>query len=124
MAIKNIQGTYQIKGYNQDEEQSGYSGFLKLMTTGKNRVNAIWTIGGEQTQTGRGFYKDDILVINFAYLGELRNRPKTFKGVVVYKLINENILEGFWSEKFGDDNFLGFEEARKMTNAEIAQVKP
>jgi hypothetical protein len=94
------------------------------MTTGKNRVNAIWTIRGEQTQTGRGFYKDDILVINFAYLGELRNRPKTFKGVVVYKLINENILEGFWSEKFGDDNFLGFEEARKMTNAEIAQVKP
>lgn len=93
------------------------------MAISKNRVNAIWTISGVQTQTGRGFFKDDILVINFAYLGELRNRPKTFKGVVVYKLINETILEGFWSEKYGDDKYLGFEEGRKMTNAEIAENK-
>ena len=118
-SIRNPEGTYEIIGYNQDKEQSGYTGYLKLIATSKNRVNAIWTISGVQTQTGKGFFKEDILVINFAYLGELRNRPKTFKGVVVYKLINENILDGFWSEKYGDDNYLGFEEGRRMTNPAI-----
>lgn len=96
---------------------------MQLLVTSANRVKAIWTISGVQTQTGQGFFKDDTLVINFAYLGELKNRPKTFKGVVVYKIINQTILDGFWSEKYGDDDYLGFEEGRKMTPQEIAALK-
>ena len=75
-----------------------------------------------QTQTGKGFFKDDILVINFSYEGELKNRPNTFKGVVVYKCINNTILDGFWSEKYGDDDYLGFEEARKLSTKELTEL--
>ncbi|AIY14177.1 hypothetical protein [Cellulophaga baltica] len=123
MAIKTLEGVYQIIGFNQDRDQSGYTGYLRLIVTSKNRVDAIWTIGGEQTQTGKGFFKDDVLVINFSYRGELKNRPKTFKGVVVYKMINDNVLDGFWSEKFGDDDYLGFEEGRKLSVDEVSKLK-
>lgn len=88
----------------------------------EHRVDAIWTIGGIQVQTGKGFFKDDTLVINFAYEGELKDRPKTFKGVVVYKFINDTVLDGFWSEKYGDDDYLGFEQGRRMTMKEISEL--
>ncbi|QWX85695.1 hypothetical protein H0I23_07510 [Cellulophaga sp. HaHaR_3_176] len=121
--MKTLEGIYQIIGYNQDKEQSGYTGYLQLIVTSEYRVDAIWTIGGEQVQTGKGFFKDDTLVVNFAYEGELRDRPKTFKGVVIYRFINDTILDGFWSEKYGDDDYLGFEEGRKMTTKEVSELK-
>jgi len=121
MNSKTLQGIYQIIGYNQDKEESGYTGYLQLTVTGMHRVTAIWTISGVQTQTGKGFFKNDILVLNFAYEGELKDRPKTFKGVVVYAFINNAILDGFWSEKYGDDAYLGFEEGRKLTASEISE---
>ncbi len=115
---ENLEGTYRIIGFNQDEEQTGYSGVLKLIKTGKYRVNALWTVVGGQTQTGKGFFKDDILVINFAYIGELDDKTKIFKGVVVYKVINEDTLEGFWSEKYGDNDYLGYEECQRIIEPE------
>tara|TARA_R110000868_G_scaffold4211_13_gene26739 strand:- start:146793 stop:147161 length:369 start_codon:yes stop_codon:yes gene_type:complete len=117
-----LEGTYQIIGYNQDKEQSGYTGYLRLIVTSEHCVDAIWTISGVQTQTGKGFIKNDILVVNFAYEGELKKSPKIFKGVVVYKFINDSILDGFWSEKYGDDDYLGFEEGRKLTPTEVSEL--
>jgi hypothetical protein len=115
---ENLEGTYRIIGFNQDEEQTGYTGVLKLIKTGKYRVNALWTVVGGQTQTGKGFFKDDILVINFAYIGELDEKTKIFKGVVVYKIINDDTLEGFWSEKYGDNDYLGYEECQRIIEPE------
>lgn len=118
IAIEEIEGTFSIIGLNQNKEQNSYNGFLHLTKTGKNRVTAEWVIGGEQTQVGVGFYNRNTLIINFSYEGEDENRGQIFKGVVAYKFINDVILTGFWSEKHGNDSFLGFEEGRKINNSE------
>lgn len=44
------------------------------------------------------FFKNNILVLNFNYKG---SDNKTFKGTVVYKCFNKNILEGFCTEELG-----------------------
>ncbi|TVZ14465.1 hypothetical protein [Maribacter sp. MAR_2009_72] len=113
--IENLQGTYHIIGFNQNEEKSRYSGFLHLKQTGNHRVHAEWVIGGEQTQVGTGFYNNNILVINFSYEGDAY---KIYKGVVVYKVLNQSILNGFWSEKHASDSWLGIEEGRKLADTE------
>ncbi|WP_234369110.1 hypothetical protein [Brumimicrobium mesophilum] len=118
ITIDEIEGTYSIIGLNQNKEQNPYNGFLHLIKLGENRVTAEWVIGGEQTQIGVGFYHNETLAINFSYEGELENKPHIFKGVVVYKFLNETILTGFWSEKHGNDDYLGFEEGRRLTDAE------
>lgn len=113
-----LQGTYKITGSNQDKEQSSYSGFLHLNIIGSNRVTAEWVIDSEQTQKGTGFFHEDTLVINFYYQGEEENKEKTYKGVVVYTTTNNNTLKGFWSEKHGNEDYLGFEEGKKLTQEE------
>lgn len=113
-----FEGSYNIIGLNQDERQGCYFGFLHISKVSEIRVNAEWVINGEQVQQGSGFYQGDTLVINFSYEGEEENEGKTYKGVVVYKLINDSVLTGFWSEKHGNDEFLGFEEGRKLKASE------
>ncbi|WP_147679045.1 hypothetical protein [Algibacter pacificus] len=111
MTIKDITGTYTIEGYNQNEEKTPYRGKLKLSIDPNNRIIAHWTIGDEQKQTGTGFFKNNILVVNFNYKGEDQN---IYKGVVVYKCLTPNLLEGFWSEKYGDPMFLGEERCFRI----------
>ena len=113
ITIEEIEGTYSIIGLNQNVEQSTYNGFLHLAKIGEKRVNAEWVIYGEQTQQGKGFYNGDTLIINFSYAGEDENEGKIYKGVVAYKFLNSAIITGFWSEKHGNDAYLGFEEGRK-----------
>jgi hypothetical protein len=62
-------------------------------------------------QTGTGFFKDHILVINFRYKGD---KNKLYKGVVVYKCLSKDLLEGFWSEKHGDPFYLGTERCFRI----------
>lgn len=117
MTIKDITGTYTVEGYNQDEEKTPYRGELKLSIDQNNRMTAHWMISGVQAQTGTGFFKNNILVINFNYEGEDHN---LYKGVVVYKCLTPNLLEGFWSEKHGDPLFLGEERCfRIMANTSL-----
>ncbi len=52
-------------------------------------------------------------MINFCYLGEDEN---TFKGVVVYRCISNDILDGFWSEEYGDPLHLGTERCFRIKN--------
>ncbi|AEH01949.1 hypothetical protein [Lacinutrix sp. 5H-3-7-4] len=108
MTISQLPGTYIIKGNNQDEAQTSYQGKLTLNLDINNRIIAHWKIGDYQIQNGTGFFKDNILVLNFNYLGQ---DNKVYKGVVVYKCITQNVLEGFWSEKHGNPLFLGEEIA-------------
>ncbi|WP_405382434.1 hypothetical protein [Maribacter sp. LLG6340-A2] len=115
VSTEQLKGTYHILGFNQNKEASRYSGYLHVTTTGTHRVNAEWIIDGEQTQLGTGFYHNNILVINFSYEGDAR---KIYKGVVVYRVINKNILNGFWSEKHGNDAYLGIEECRRLNKSE------
>ena len=116
---ENINGVYNIIGFNQNDSGESYSGFLTLQKTNENRIIAEWVINNEQVQMGKGFFKDDLLVINFFYEGESEYIGKKFKGIVVYTFITDTILSGFWSEKHGDDNYIGLEEGRKMNNAEL-----
>jgi hypothetical protein len=51
------------------------------------------------------------LVINFNYIGE---ENTTYFGTVVYKCLNKDILEGFWSEEFGNPQFLGSENCFRI----------
>ncbi len=112
MNIEELVGKFQITGSNQDAENHTYKGTLTLRLDRNKRIKAQWLINNEQVQTGSGFFRDNILVINFKYLGE---DDKFFKGVVVYRCISKDVLDGFWSEKHGNPLFLGTERAFRIT---------
>lgn len=111
MEIEELIGRYAIKGKNQDLDQTAYKGILELTLDVNNKIIAHWSISENQTQKGIGFFKDDILVINFNYQGEA---SQIFKGVVVYRYLNRNVLKGFWSEKYGDQSTLGEENGVRI----------
>lgn len=116
MNIKEITGSFSVIGTNQNPDKTEYQGSLYLSLDGKNRIVAKWIIGNTQEQTGIGFFKNNILVINFNYLGY---DNKIFKGTVVYKCLNKNILEGFWSEDIGNSKFLGTENCFRIKENNI-----
>ncbi len=106
MTLDELVGDYAIEGTNQDAQASAYNGVLKLSLDAYNRILAQWQIGDSQMQSGLGFFKDNVVVINFSYTGE---DQLFYEGVVVYKCISKNILDGFWSEKSGNPLYLGSE---------------
>ena len=111
MDIKDIVGAFRFKGKNQDAtSEYTYSGNLTLKLNADNRIDAIWQIGTDY-QYGVGFFKNDILVVNFHYQGE---DDVVYKGVAVYRCIDKNTLDGFWSEKHGDPNYLGEELCTRL----------
>lgn len=112
MNIEDLIGKFNIIGSNQDEDSNTYKGVLTLTLDNNKRVLANWLINDNQQQFGTGFFKDNILVINFNYLGE---DNKTYKGVVVYRCLTKDILDGFWSEKHGNPLFLGEERCFRIT---------
>lgn len=107
MTIQALVGTYDIIGKNQEKTEQNYTGTLSLALDADNRIQAKWFINNEQEQVGTGFFKDNILVINFSYQGE---DARQYKGVVVYRCVTNDILDGFWSEKHGDPLYLGEEK--------------
>lgn len=117
MTIHDLVGEYAIEGSNQEESNTiAYKGKLSLSLDENNRIIAHWVINKDQIQNGTGFFKDNILVINFNYLGD---EGITYKGVVVYKCITKDFLDGFWSEKHGNPLYLGTERCLRMTSHEI-----
>ncbi|SDG27287.1 hypothetical protein [Epilithonimonas hungarica] len=110
MTIQYLVGNYAVEGSNQDENGISYHGVLTLSLDENNRILARWTIG-DHIQKGTGFFRDDILVINFNYEGD---DGKIYKGVAVYRFINQDILDGFWSEKHGDPLYLGSEYCTRI----------
>ncbi|WOD42992.1 hypothetical protein [Hwangdonia lutea] len=111
MTIQQLQGTYNIIGSNQDVEGNSYKGTLKLSLDENNRISAKWLINNSQEQFGSGFFKNNILVINFNYKGD---QEIVYKGVVVYKCITKDVLDGFWSEKHGNPLYLGEERCFRV----------
>ncbi|WP_055436753.1 hypothetical protein [Lacinutrix algicola] len=111
MQLNQLPGIYNIKGSNQDEAGTTYNGTLELTLNENNRVNAKWVINESQVQQGTGFFKDNILVINFNYKGD---DELIYKGVVVYKCITQDILDGFWSEKHGNPLYLAVERCFRI----------
>ncbi|XMO86385.1 hypothetical protein AAFN75_16480 [Algibacter sp. AS12] len=110
MMLKDLVGHYTVVGSNQDGDLNNYKGLLSLVLDENNRIKAKWLINKNQEQFGTGFFKDNILVINFNY----KMHHKIFKGVAVYKCISKDLLEGFWSEKHGDPNFIGEEQCFRI----------
>ncbi|WP_220760397.1 hypothetical protein [Flavobacterium sp. UMI-01] len=116
MTVHELVGSYAIEGSNQDEtNRIAYRGKLHLSLDENNRVVAHWIIGENQEQFGHGFFKDNILVINFYYTGEAGVK---FKGVAVYRCITKDILDGFWSEKYGNPQYLGTERCLRLQTTE------
>lgn len=111
MTIQDLVGTYNIIGKNQEDTEANYTGTLRLSLDVNNRIIAKWLINEVQKQVGIGFFKDNILVINFNYQGD---DEMVFKGVVVYRCITKDILDGFWSEKHGDPHYLGEERCFRI----------
>jgi hypothetical protein len=112
MTVKDIVGEYTILGNNQDENATEYSGTLKLSLDKNLKIIALWNINNNQEQFGTGFFKDNILVINFNYLGD---DTKTYNGTVVYKFFNKDTFDGFWSETAANQQFLGLERGSKIS---------
>lgn len=116
MTPQDLIGQYAVSGSNQDENPAmTYRGILTLSLDVNKRIIAHWLINQEQEQKGYGFFKDNILVINFNYKGEDK---KTYKGVVVYRCLTKDVLEGFWSEKHGNPLYLGTEHCLRMESSE------
>ncbi|APG64657.1 hypothetical protein LPB136_04450 [Tenacibaculum todarodis] len=116
MTIQDIIGEFQIIGSNQDESDNTYKGTLSLTLDANNRIIAKWLINKSQQQLGTGFFKDNILVINFNYQGY---ENTIYKGVVVYRCISKDILDGFWSEELGNPLFLGDERCFRIKEKEL-----
>lgn len=115
MTIQDLVGTFSVSGSNQDESNEiTYKGVLTLTLDKNNRIKANWLINSHQ-QKGTGFFKDNILVINFNYKGD---DNKIYKGVVVYRCITKDVLDGFWSEKHGNPLYLGTEHCLRMETTE------
>ena len=112
MTLKDLVGNYKISGTNQDDSASSYHGLLSLTLNNTNQIIAAWSIHHDQEQFGVGFFKDNVLVINFSYIG---NDTKIYKGTVVYRCLTKNILDGFWSEEYGDPNYVGTEQCFRIT---------
>ncbi|ARV06059.1 hypothetical protein BTO04_04785 [Polaribacter sp. SA4-10] len=113
MTVQDLVGTYAIIGSNQDADKNSYKGELNISLNENDRIIAKWMINNSQEQFGTGFFKDNTLVINFNYKGF---EDKTYNGVVVYKCLNKNILEGFWSEEQGNPKFIGIENCFRIKN--------
>ncbi|MDE1207622.1 hypothetical protein [Tenacibaculum larymnensis] len=111
MTVEDLVGTYNIIGSNQDESENTYKGTLSLTLDENSRIIAKWIINNEQEQFGTGFFKNNILVINFNYNGDDNT---IYKGVAVYSCLSKNILDGFWSEKHGNPLFLGEERCFRV----------
>ncbi|MCB4800039.1 hypothetical protein [Neotamlana laminarinivorans] len=113
MVIEDLIGEFSVIGNNQNEEQTIYKGILTLSLNTNKQIKVQWLISGTQIQKGTGFFKNNILVINFNYADEENN---IYKGVVVYKCLSKDIFEGFWSEKHGNPLFLGEECCFRINN--------
>ncbi|AOZ98097.1 hypothetical protein [Flavobacterium commune] len=111
MNIEDLAGNFQIIGSNQDAEENNYKGTLSLSLDINKRIIAKWLINNSQLQTGTGFFRDNILVINFNYEGEDFN---IYKGVAVYRCLSKDLLDGFWSEKHGNPLYLGKERCFRI----------
>ena len=111
MKIEELVGTFNILGSNQDASEKTYKGTLELSLDENNRIFAKWEIHKSQQQFGTGFFKDNILVINFQYQGDEDN---IYKGVVIYRCLSQDILDGFWSEEYGDPLHLGEERCFRV----------
>lgn len=113
MEVREIVGRYFIQGKNQTAESDfAYEGILTLTLDDNDRILAHWLIG-DQEQYGSGFFKDDVLVVNFYYFGD---DAKKYKGVAVYRYLDKITLDGFWSEKHGDPRYLGSEFCQRIEN--------
>ncbi|MDO6675032.1 hypothetical protein Q4517_05670 [Tenacibaculum sp. 1_MG-2023] len=113
MTVKDLVGVYNIIGSNQDESEKTYKGTLSLTLDKNNRIVAKWLINNEQEQFGTGFFKNNILIINFNYTSDYNT---VYKGVAVYSCLSKDILDGFWSEKHGNPFFLGEERCFRVQN--------
>tara|TARA_B100000795_G_C22772980_1_gene428708 strand:+ start:693 stop:1022 length:330 start_codon:yes stop_codon:yes gene_type:complete len=102
---------YNIIGSNQDDSNNAYKVRLCLTLDTDDKIIAKWLINNDQEQTGSGFFKDGVLVINFKSIGE---NSTVNKEVVVYRCITKDILDGFWSEEFGNPKHLGTEHCFKI----------
>lgn len=111
MKIKDLIGEFSIIGSNQDADENTYNGTLSLTLDENERIVAKWLINNTQKQFGTGFFKNNILVINFNYKGF---ENTMYKGVVIYKCLNKNLLEGFWSEELGNPKYLGSENCFRV----------
>ena len=111
MVIKDLVGSYNVIGNNQDKNNDSYQGVLSLTLNDDNRIIAKWIISQDQEQFGTGFFRDNILVINFNYQGD---ESTIYKGVAVYRCISKDILDGFWSEKYGNPLYLGEERCFRV----------
>ena len=115
MIIEDLVGSYTVEGSNQDENGIAYHGILSLNLDENNRMVARWNIG-DHIQNGNGFFKDQILVINFNYEGA---DEQLYKGVAVYRCLSKDVLNGFWSEKHGNPLYLGSEYCVRILASEF-----
>jgi hypothetical protein len=98
-------GTYQLEGSNDESGNINYHGKVIVKSSGE-LYELRWIIGRNQMQIGTAILEGDVLSVNYYDL-----KSHSF-GVVSYRIISENILEGKWAgfrcSRYGRE-FLTFE---------------
>lgn len=85
-------GTYELVGSNNESRVVNYRGEVIITRLGSN-YELLWLIGRQQRQLGIGILHENLLSV--AYYG-LSPSDSDF-GVVSFRLISENELEGNWA---------------------------
>lgn len=111
MKPKDIIGHFSVIGTNQDDSRNTYTGELNLSLDKDDRIVAKWLINKSQPQNGIGVLKNNSLVINFQYQGD---ENTIYRGTVIYKFLTKDILEGTWTEEFGNPNYVGTENCFRV----------
>ncbi|NLR91056.1 hypothetical protein [Flammeovirga agarivorans] len=92
----NIIGNYAVFGHNPWDSTSEYTGNVSIQELDKNKFHIDWTVGfSDYYQKGTGQWIKNFFVVNFDY----KDNQQTYKGVVIYKSIDDETLEGFWIEE-------------------------
>lgn len=113
MKISEIVGSYILEGTNQDAGSTKYEGSLDLSVESDGTLKAVWLIGSNQMLFGEGSIENEVLIIDFQYLGA---SDELFNGIVAYKLESKNTLHGVWTEEAGDSKYVGIEKAYMVKN--------
>ncbi|MCG8475819.1 MAG: hypothetical protein MI784_10145 [Cytophagales bacterium] len=105
--FRDVLGIYKMVGHNPDNRKALYRGNLTLYWESPS-VRAIWEIGPQQYQFGRGFFSNGFLYLAFYYTDD----EKEFDGQIIYQFTSDKRLVGFWVE---EGSFVpGYEELLKI----------
>ncbi|ANQ47526.1 hypothetical protein MY04_0144 [Flammeovirga sp. MY04] len=94
-SLIDVHGNYAVEGHNPWDKSSKYTGALSIEKS-EQKYSFDWAVGiSNLYQKGEGQIISNYLKVDFVY----KDNEHTFKGLVIYKQIDEESMAGFWIEE-------------------------